>query len=122
MAKVKKRAQARTKTKRGKATVKTAPRKTAKRTSKQAKSKVRRAAKRVKKPAVESARPQEDAVVEATVMAVTEEPGPTAAVVAETAELVTSAPAEVEREESPRPASDADVSSEPGEPPQLKVA
>jgi hypothetical protein len=127
MAKTKKRAPARAKkAKRSKTTVKTARKKVAKRaTTKKAKSKVRRATKRVKKPAIESMRPQEEAVVETsvetTVVAAAEEPTPVAVVAADTIEVATSAPAEVEREGSLGPASDPDVSSHAGEP-QLKVA
>jgi hypothetical protein len=65
-------------------------------------------------PAVETS-------VETTVVAAAEEPTPVAVVAADTIEVATSAPAEVEREGSLGPASDPDVSSHAGEP-QLKVA
>jgi hypothetical protein len=134
MAKSKVRAAARRKsTKRGKASVKPARKKTVKRATarraarKQAKAKVRRPAKRPVKPTAKEMGPLQEVAAKqpsetTVVVAAIEQPTPAPVVVAEAVRVTASPSPEVKREEGHRPTGDLDVASNAGEMPEQKVA
>jgi hypothetical protein len=124
MAKSKKRAAMRKKTKLGKASVRHARKATAKRAAmKQTKAKPRRVSKRTRKPAVDGIDPVREVVLEKTTesVAAIDEATPAPVATAEVIQVPARPPTEHDRESSASPSSDFEASKD-GALPQQKVA